>query len=189
MCGIVGLFLKDKTLRPQLGELLSDMLITMSDRGPDSAGIAVYSDSKPGREKVTLQSGKPDSQFPGLDASLGRVAGGPISVLIRDTHAVMEVPSGSIPEIRETIARDYPDIRIMSSGEHVEIYKEVGAPADVVERFDVRSMVGTHGIGHTRMATESAVTTLGRASLFDCRRPMPGAQRFLVEPQHAATAA
>ena len=161
MCGIVGLFLKDKTLRPQLGDLLSDMLITMSDRGPDSAGIAVYSDAKPGRAKVTLQSGKPEGRFAGLDASLGRVVGAPVSVRVRDTHAVVEVPAGTIPDIRSAIAREHPDIRIMSSGWHVEIYKEVGLPGDVVERFDVRSMEGTHGIGHTRMATESAVTTLG----------------------------
>ena len=49
----------------------------------------------------------------------------------------------------------------MSSGEMVEIYKEVGLPADVIDRFDIRDMQGTHGVGHTRMATESAVTTLG----------------------------
>ena len=38
MCGIVGLFLKDPKLEPQLGAMLTDMLITMTDRGPDSAG-------------------------------------------------------------------------------------------------------------------------------------------------------
>ena len=54
-----------------------------------------------------------------------------------------------------------PDIRIMGAGDVVEIYKEVGLPEAVVDRFDVRGMTGTHGIGHTRMATESAVTTMG----------------------------
>jgi glutamate synthase domain-containing protein 1 len=49
----------------------------------------------------------------------------------------------------------------MGSGESVEIYKEVGLPKDVVARFDIAAMSGSHGIGHTRMATESAVTTLG----------------------------
>lgn len=161
MCGIVGLFLKDRTLQPQLGDLLTDMLITMSDRGPDSAGIAIYSDAEPGRAKVTLQSNRPDSEFPGLEDSLGLAAGAPVSLRIRDTHAVVDVPAGTIPDVRSAIARDHPGIRVMSSGRHVEIYKEVGPPADVLERFNVRSMSGTHGIGHTRMATESAVTTLG----------------------------
>ena len=45
MCGIVGLFLKDKSLEPELGALLSSMLVTMTDRGPDSAGIAIYGDA------------------------------------------------------------------------------------------------------------------------------------------------
>ena len=49
----------------------------------------------------------------------------------------------------------------MSTGETIEIYKEVGLPAEVADRFGLRNMSGTHGIGHTRMATESAVTTLG----------------------------
>jgi glutamate synthase domain-containing protein 1 len=51
--------------------------------------------------------------------------------------------------------------RIMSIGDSVEIYKETGLPAEVIKRFSIDHMSGTHGIGHTRMATESAVTTLG----------------------------
>jgi glutamate synthase domain-containing protein 1 len=42
MCGIVGLFFKNKSLEPQLGDLFSDMLDCMSSRGPDSAGFAIY---------------------------------------------------------------------------------------------------------------------------------------------------
>lgn len=52
-----------------------------------------------------------------------------------------------------------PNIRVMSAGDTIEIYKEVGLPRDVAARFDLSGMSGTHGIGHTRMATESAVTT------------------------------
>ena len=73
MCGIVGLFLKDRSLEPQLGALLSDMLITMSDRGPDSAGIAIYGSAADGRAKVTLQSAKPKVDFAGLAEDLSRV--------------------------------------------------------------------------------------------------------------------
>ncbi len=70
MCGIVGLFLKDKSLEPQLGQLLSDMLITMTDRGPDSAGIAIYGGAAAGRAKVTIQSADPDADFTGLAEAL-----------------------------------------------------------------------------------------------------------------------
>ncbi|MFZ1663663.1 MAG: glutamine amidotransferase, partial [Paracoccaceae bacterium] len=60
MCGIVGLFLKDKSLEPKLGEMLTEMLITMTDRGPDSAGIAIYGGAGDGLAKITVQSANPD---------------------------------------------------------------------------------------------------------------------------------
>jgi glutamate synthase domain-containing protein 1 len=158
MCGIVGLFLKDETLAPRLGDLLSDMLVTMTDRGPDSAGIAIYGKAS-GRTKVTLQSSAPEVDFASLDTEL-RTAGIEATVTVKSTHAVVETDAG-VAELRAFLAAHRPDIRVMGAGESVEIYKEVGLPRDVVARFGVRSMSGTHGIGHTRMATESAVTTLG----------------------------
>jgi len=161
MCGIVGLFLKDKSLEPELGTMLSEMLITMSDRGPDSAGIAIYSDNKNGRSKITVQSDTPEASFASLAQDLSSNLGIEVTQEVRDTHAVLDVPETSVSDIRAEIASSHPDIRVMSSGESVEIYKEVGLPAEVVDRFDIRTMDGTHGVGHTRMATESAVTTLG----------------------------
>ena len=64
MCGIVGLFLKDISLDANLAYLLSDMLISMSDRGPDSAGIAIYADKETGRSKFTIQSENPKTRHP-----------------------------------------------------------------------------------------------------------------------------
>ena len=153
MCGIVGLFLKDKTLEPQLGTLLSDMLIIMTDRGPDSAGIAIYGGTVAGKAKVTIQSAEPAVDFAGLEADLGKVG---ISA-----SAIVKIDASRLADIRAIFADIRPNVRIMGSGESVEIFKETGLPKDVVARFDLRSMSGSHGIGHTRMATESAVTTLG----------------------------
>jgi amidophosphoribosyltransferase len=161
MCGIVGLFLKDKALEPQLGKLLTDMLITMTDRGPDSAGIAIYSGASEGKVKITVQSDTPEEDFPALEAALGEGLGSTASVRINDTHAVIELPAELAQVARARLKEINPDIRMMSSGESLEIYKEVGLPKDVAARFDVSSMSGSHGIGHTRMATESAVTTMG----------------------------
>ncbi|MBC2771884.1 glutamine amidotransferase family protein [Rhizobium sp. AQ_MP] len=160
MCGIVGLFLKDKRLEPRLGDLLSDMLITMTDRGPDSAGIAIYGGAAAGKAKVTIQSSDPVTGFAGLDADLAK-AGLEALVTVKSTHAVVEIAASRLGDVRTVLAQIRPHVRIMGSGESVEIFKEIGLPKDVVLRFDVRSMGGTHGIGHTRMATESAVTTLG----------------------------
>ncbi|MDX0600854.1 glutamine amidotransferase [Sinorhizobium medicae] len=160
MCGIVGLFLKDSRLEPQLGQLLSDMLITMTDRGPDSAGLAIYGSATDGKAKVTIQSAKPDIDFSDLERDLAE-AGLPARVAVKSTHAVVAVAGARLADVRAVLAAIRPDVRIMGAGDSVEIYKEVGLPKDVVARFDVRSMSGSHGIRHTRMATESAVTTLG----------------------------
>ncbi|WP_353643272.1 glutamine amidotransferase family protein [Mesorhizobium sp. WSM2239] len=161
MCGIVGLFLKDKTLEPQLGALLSEMLISMTDRGPDSAGIAIYDGGTKGHGKITIQSPAPAADFPGLNVDLGNKIGANVSSVIKSTHAVLDVPADKLEEARAAIAELRPNARVMGVGEAIEIYKEVGLPAEVVKRFDVIGMKGSHGIGHTRMATESAVTTLG----------------------------
>lgn len=161
MCGIVGLFLKDSALEPRLGSMLTDMLITMTDRGPDSAGIAIYGTEDPAISKLTVQSDTPDQAFASLEADLSAELGSKVHMRHKDTHAVLHIPRGHLTAARAALAAINPDIRVMSSGDTVEIYKEVGLPKDVADRFDLRSMSGTHGIGHTRMATESMVTTMG----------------------------
>ena len=161
MCGIVGLFLKDPKLEPQLGAMLTDMLITMTDRGPDSAGIAIYVRPEKGRAKLTVQSSQPDSDFKGLDKELAKAINGKVHVQLKDTHAVFDVPAAKLDAARAEMARLRPGIKIMSAGDSIEIFKEVGLPRQVADRFGLAKMAGTHGIGHTRMATESAVTTMG----------------------------
>lgn len=161
MCGIVGLFLKDKALEPHLGRLLSQMLVTMTDRGPDSAGIAIYGAPAPGKAKITVQSADPAADFAGLEAALHNAMQHEIAVSVKDTHAVIVLDATLAEEARAALAGLRPGLRLMSSGETIEIYKETGLPKDVVARFGIDAMGGTHGIGHTRMATESAVTTLG----------------------------
>jgi amidophosphoribosyltransferase len=164
MCGIVGLFLKDDALKPQLGEMLSTMLITMTDRGPDSAGIAIYGDETAGQIKITVQSSTPDSDFPALEKHIRdqtHLAKDKLNITMRDTHAVIVAAETDKDHILTLITDNHPNIRVMSQGQSIEIYKEVGLPKNVVERFALTQATGSHGIGHTRMATESAVTTLG----------------------------
>jgi glutamate synthase domain-containing protein 1 len=161
LCGIVGLFLKDQKLEPKLGAMLTDMLITMTDRGPDSAGIAIYSGAKDGLGKITIQSAYPDKDFEDLDGDLHDAIGQPVTMKIKSTHAVLEVPLGQMEAARSALSHLRPGVKVMSAGDSIEIFKEVGLPKDVAARFEVSKMKGSHGIGHTRMATESAVTTMG----------------------------
>ena len=161
MCGIVGLFLKDQSLQPKLGAMLADMLAKLGDRGPDSAGLAIYNGADDGIGKLTVQSAKPAEDFVALAAALGKSIGATVEIAIRDTHAVLSFPVEKLDAARKAVREINPRLRIMGAGDAIEIYKEVGYPTDVSRRFDLQCMTGTHGIGHTRMATESAVTTLG----------------------------
>jgi methylamine---glutamate N-methyltransferase subunit A len=161
MCGIVGLFCKQPQLQPQLGELLADMLNTMRDRGPDSAGFAIYGGSDPaGTVKLTLR-GTGDTDFAAVSAALTRETGVETDMVIRDTHAVFSLPEVQEATVRAALARLAPAVSVVGTGKRMELYKEVGLPDDVARRFGLQTMTGTHGIGHTRMATESAVTTDG----------------------------
>lgn len=161
MCGIVGLFLKDPKLEPQLGAMLTEMLITMTDRGPDSAGIAIYTKPQEGRARLTVQSADPQADFAGLDTDLAGAVGGTVTMERKDTHAVLDVDADRLDAARAAVTSLRDGIKVMSAGETIEIFKEVGLPKDVAARFHLSDMAGTHGIGHTRMATESAVTTMG----------------------------
>ena len=160
MCGIVGLFLKDASLESRLGALVAPMLVALSDRGPDSTGFAVYGTGSPGQTKFTLR-GRVETDFDEIAAQLGGSLGEVLAVTRCDTHAVLAVPSARadlVPSGLEAIA---PEVAVVGIGERMELYKEVGSPTDVTTRFSLREMSGTHAIGHTRMATESAVTTDG----------------------------
>jgi glutamate synthase domain-containing protein 1 len=160
MCGIVGLFLKDPGLEPALGLHLSRMLATMCDRGPDSAGLAVYGEGAPGRIKLTLR-GPRSVDFDRLAASLGKEIGHPIKLRPRATHAVATVPDDGEEMFRAALSALAPDVTVVGAGTRMEVYKEVGLPTAVASAFGLEGMGGTHGIGHTRMATESAVITDG----------------------------
>jgi len=159
MCGIVGLFIKDPSLEPELGRLTAGMLATLSDRGPDSAGFAVYGEGRSGETKLTLR-GKSAASMKEAAERIGRTFSS-TNIMLHDTHAVVGVDDGSLPRLTEWLAREMPDIEVVGRGRRMEIYKEVGRPENVTERFDLAAMHGTHAIGHTRMATESAVTTDG----------------------------
>jgi methylamine---glutamate N-methyltransferase subunit A len=158
MCGIVGLFLKDQALAPELGGLLAGMLSTLCDRGPDSAGFAVYGTESPGNVKLTLRA-PPAFDFDALLRPLSANTG-PLRHEIHDTHAVVTLPAGQEGAARAALVQTL-EVSIVGAGRRMAIFKEVGRPDKVAARFGLAGMAGTHGIGHTRMATESAVTTDG----------------------------
>lgn len=159
MCGIVGLYIKNPALQSKLGAYLEPMLIEMSGRGPDSAGVAFYRNATPeGWEKLTLY-------HPDLDYDWAVVAGGlhhDLKVKAQESinfnHCVL-LTDGTPESVREWLRENHPSVRVMSVGNTIEIYKDMGLPKDVAAQFNIRDLGGSHALGHTRMATESAVTT------------------------------
>ena len=166
MCGIVGLLVKNPLLRNQLGALMVPMLVGMTERGPDSAGLAVYTQPVADRcHKLSLYSGEHAVDWPELLKQITAdfaPALAPVPTLAHEmsahaNHAVLT--SAADPDLLVAwLARHAPMIAVLSVGQSIDLYKDVGAPADIAERYRFKSLCGTHLVGHTRMATESAVT-------------------------------
>ncbi|MEH6643786.1 amidophosphoribosyltransferase [Vreelandella glaciei] len=160
MCGIVGLYLKNPELESRLGELFEPMLIAMTDRGPDSAGFAVYGDEYDAGVKLTLQSDDADYDWQALADRLDAAFGSLDSWFQNANVAVFKLASEE-KQVLSWVAENAPDVRVMSAGQSIEILKGVGLPNEVAARYNLKNMRGSHAIGHTRMATESAVTLQG----------------------------
>jgi glutamate synthase domain-containing protein 1 len=161
MCGIVGLFAKSPEVEERLGQHLAAMLVQMSGRGPDSAGVAVYRDPVPsGSSKLTLYSSDPGEDWGAVRDGLRRAFGDCADPSVRASHAVLRV-GAEAAEAEGWIRSSRPDLRVMSAGEVIEIYKETGLPEEFAAAFALEDFQGTHALGHTRMATESRVTTEG----------------------------
>lgn len=160
MCGIVGLFLKNKSLEPALGDMLSHMLVTMTARGPDSAGVAIYGTADDDKVKLTLRMAD-GALVDDLRNEIAAALGSAVDINVRSTHIVLSVARPYTASVLRWLNAQHGRLQLVSVGETMEIYKEVGLPEQVVQKFGLSGMSGTHGIGHTRMATESAVTTNG----------------------------
>ena len=147
MCGIVGLFAKSADVEQRLGAHLGAMLAQMADRGPDSAGVALYREPAPaGTTKYSLYSPDPREDW----AALGDAE-------VHSSHAVVALADAEA----ERVLAERPQLQVVSAGRRIEMFKEAIDPREFVARFGLDRMAGSHGLGHTRMATESRVTTAG----------------------------
>ena len=161
MCGIVGLYLKNPALESTIGALFEPMLEAMTGRGPDSAGFAIYGDVvADGWIKLTLQSNDEGFNWQGFAEKLAAQLPAGFDWFQNATAAVIKVQAPEA-QVRELISALAPELKIMSVGQSIEILKGMGLPAEISERFQLAKMKGSHIIGHTRMATESAVTMEG----------------------------
>ena len=158
MCGIVGIFIKNKKLENKLGSYLSKMINNMSSRGPDSAGFAIYDSNKSKNLfKYTLcVSNRDINQIITKIKKKFKI----VKFKILSDHLVISTATKTEKFIN-FINENFENVSIVGYGQSIEIFKKVGNPKDIVKDFKLSSFKGTHGIGHTRMATESAITTNG----------------------------
>ncbi len=160
MCGIVGLFLKTKALEPDLGRLTAAMLHEMCSRGPDSAGFAVYSEVEAGTTKVCAVTSDAGMDWDDVSRRLSKAMGVAVHAERNQDHAVFKI-TGDGEAARSWLIDNVGDAIILSQGAAIEIFKGVGDPDRVARELGLAKRTGTHAIGHTRMATESAVTVAG----------------------------
>ena len=159
MCGIIGLYCKTTALESRLGQHASDMLAQMTDRGPDSAGFAIYRDQvADDNVKVTLRILSETADFSKVKSKLIDQFGSEITINQIANHAVIVLPTDT-KTASSWIDEHLPECVMTSIGSAIEIFKEKGLPGDVIRQYEFETMSGTHALGHTRMATESAVTT------------------------------
>ena len=160
MCGIAGFL--DKTHEYfGLGQILLDMLTALACRGPDSAGVALFGPSSDGQfvVKVKLgnhgESGLRAQRLSGLLKSLG-VGGHEFSTVA--AYARFVVDSGiDLTNLIDSIESSDQEIEVVSVGRNLEIVKQVGSPANLEKTYGISQFCGTHGLGHTRLSTESRV--------------------------------
>ena len=158
MCGIVGLLIKNPALRGQLGELMMPILLGMTERGPESAGMAVFTEPvRGGRRKFSVYSGTSSVSWSGFVEAALKDLGEDSTVTALANHAVLDT-AASVAQVKNWLAAHFPHYHLLSVGQAIDLYKDIGSPAEVAKRYGFAELQGSHLVGHTRMATETAVT-------------------------------
>jgi glutamate synthase domain-containing protein 1 len=157
MCGIVGLLLKKPALRDRLGELMTPMLIGMTSRGPDSAGVAIFGPPQKEARKFSLFWGTGPVDWKRWGRELDSTLEGKHRLTATGRHGVL-LTTLDPAAFKAWLAASSPQMYLLSVGRSIDLFKDTGAPADIVQRYKLGEVTGTHVVAHTRMATESAVT-------------------------------
>jgi methylamine---glutamate N-methyltransferase subunit A len=158
VCGIVGLMVKRPALRQSLGQWISPMLDCMGDRGPDSAGLAVFSGQLFGaNRRYSLYAGGHAVDWGHLCDSVRRDFKVAAELTAQHNHGVL-MTAAEPSRLRSWLAVNYPKLALLSVGHSIDVYKDAGHPREIGKRYRFGALTGSHAVGHTRMATESAVT-------------------------------
>ena len=164
MCGIAGLFVQSTAKRTDIGRMFTAMLEALTERGPDSAGIAVYRDPvELGWSKYSLCAAEYNFNWTDLEQRVAAELTTNISITATGRYAIVRCED-TCPRLDQWLASQTAQewqIQVVGVGSEMEIYKDVGDPGQIAQRYAIAEMQGSCMIGHTRMATESAVNLEG----------------------------
>jgi glutamate synthase domain-containing protein 1 len=150
--------IKNPALRGELGALMTPMLIEMGERGPESAGLAVYTAALPeGQRKYSVHAPQWDYAWAPFEAEFIRRFGTQAQIAVQGNHAVLTCDEAA-EQVKPWVKERFPELHLLAAGRAMDIYKDIGHPAEISRRYQFDRLAGTHLVGHTRMATESAVT-------------------------------
>jgi glutamate synthase domain-containing protein 1 len=158
MCGIVGLLVKKSSLRASLGKMVAPMLTCMGDRGADSAGLAVFSEPLAASlRRYSLYAPQRDFHWTELKDRLQRETNTISEIVAKENHASLASSIDAL-SLKSWLSVGYPELHLLSVGHAIDVFKDTGHPDDLERRYGFSKMTGSHAVGHTRMATESAVS-------------------------------
>ena len=155
MCGIVGFLDKTKN-RTSVGETILQMLNALGARGPDSAGVALYGQKKDKGMVVQIKLGKQKEATLIVEQleEFGSISEVKIVAEYLRLVISLEVDIASFLKVVESLDQG---IEVVSLGAQLEVVKQVGTPENLESTYNISSFTGTHGLGHTRLSTESRV--------------------------------
>lgn len=153
---------RDAQMRSDLGELVVPMLTCMGERGPDSAGLAVFSDPLAGElRRYSFYAADRAFDWAGFLSQFAEETEASAEIDAVESHAIL-ITAASPAVVQSWLsASELPvsdGVHLLSAGRAIDVYKDEGHPEQIARRYSFSSLQGTHAVGHTRMATESAVS-------------------------------
>lgn len=167
MCGIAGIIYRDGS--HAVGRDMTRMLQSMKHRGPDSTGYALFGPTTDALHmRLKLADGAPDGDFDAaehlarnrreVELRLSEL-GVRVHEIIASTEYTLTVVLDFDGELKDLTDRleTLRGVEVLSLGHSLEIIKDLGDAQTVSSGYELGGFMGTHAIGHVRMATESDV--------------------------------
>lgn len=154
MCGIIGFLDKTGENESALGCILMSLLQGLACRGPDSAGVALFGPRLHWHARIALP---PQYDLDQGLAALHQLDLAPFHHYKTNVHDVLLRSDTDVAHLEARILEAIPGAEVLCFGRQINLFKQVGSPEMLQATYAIAGFPGTHGIGHTRLSTESRV--------------------------------